>query len=178
MNLWSENNWTEFAKQINKPVNFPFPGRIGIEKEESPINKPVKQELNPNCTLIKRDQDKIQEENLNFLLKKPLPQENQALKIREASSGYMLKETMENHLFNHKSKHLFELRAHKCPVSLFKDFQAYFQLNSLSESDLTILTISFKTENDMATWSVDVDNERETLIKKVNILLHYSRIIR
>jgi hypothetical protein len=48
----------------------------------------------------------------------------------------------------------------------------------LSESDLTILTISFKTENDMATWSVDVDNERETLIKKVNILLHYSRIIR
>ena len=51
-----------------------------------------------------------------------------------------------------------------------KDFQNYFQLNSLNESDVTILTISFKTENDMATWNSEVDNEREILMKRVTFI--------
>lgn len=69
---------------------------------------------------------------------------------------------MENRL----DDNCFELKAYNCPLSLIKDFQNYFRLNSISESNLTVLTVSFKTENDMATWNEQVDNEREVLIKK------------
>ncbi len=47
------------------------------------------------------------------------------------------------------------------------DFQTYFRLNALNESAITLITISFKTENDMATWNSQVDAEREILTQKV-----------
>ena len=126
LNLWSENNWTEFAKQINKPANFPFPGQIGIEKTAQNNNQDIKP---ARACPIKKSQDKMKEENLSYLLKKPLPFDNQAIKVREASSGYMLQQTIENHLFNNNSKNLFELKAHQCPASLFKGF-LLFEKNS------------------------------------------------
>ena len=47
------------------------------------------------------------------------------------------------------------------------DFQTNFRLNALNESAITLITISFKTENDMATWNSQVDAEREILTQKV-----------
>lgn len=162
LNIWSENNWTEFAKQFNKSTEFPFPGQIGIVVVEPKGKKQPLRVTSENKIL-----DKTKEENLNFLFNKSLNFENQAIKLREATTGFIFKSKLENNLFNGSTmKQSFELKAHKCPTSLFKDFQNFFQLNSINESDLTIITISFKTENDMATWNNAVDSEREVLMKK------------
>ena len=66
------------------------------------------------------NKDTIKEENLNFLLNKALPSENQAIKLKEAACGFTVKSQLENNLFIKNMKHLFELKAHKCPVSIFK----------------------------------------------------------
>jgi hypothetical protein len=47
------------------------------------------------------------------------------------------------------------------------DFQNYFRLKSISDLPLTLITLSFKTKNDMATWSEEVEKERDAIIKKV-----------
>lgn len=162
--VWSEQNWSELAKQFNKTADFPLPGQTGVIVEEH--KKGLKK------VLIQKDQqkDSLVQENLSFLLNRPLPIESQAIKLREACGAFYYKEKMENSLLNldalNLKKSYFELKAFKCPVSLVKDFQNYFRLNSINESSLTVLTISFKTENDMATWNEQVDNEREVLIKK------------
>jgi hypothetical protein len=48
-----------------------------------------------------------------------------------------------------------------------KDFQNYFRLKSIGDTPLTVITFSFKTENDMATWSNQVDTEREIITQLV-----------
>ncbi|CAG5124768.1 unnamed protein product [Candidula unifasciata] len=50
-----------------------------------------------------------------------------------------------------------EYRAHSCPVLLRKGCSM--------EGDLTIVTISLKTQNDMTLWSQQVEQEREELLE-------------
>ncbi|RNA13462.1 methylmalonic aciduria and homocystinuria type D mitochondrial [Brachionus plicatilis] len=162
VNIWSEQNWSELAKQINKTSDFPLPGQTGVFVEE---------QREKNLKLFKSSENNsVNKENLSYLLNRPLPIDNQANKLREACGAFYLKEKMENSLLNLDAlgvkKNHFELKAVKCPLSLAKDFQNYFRSNSIDELSLTVLTISFKTENDMATWNDLVDNEREVLIKK------------
>lgn len=52
-------------------------------------------------------------------------------------------------------------------VHLHLDFQSYFRMNSIKDTPMTVVTISFKTENDMALWNNQVDAERELLTEKV-----------
>ncbi|CAF0837462.1 unnamed protein product [Brachionus calyciflorus] len=164
INLWSEQNWSELAKQINKTIDFPLPGQTGVLVDQT------KKEIKNLKIFPQVNQDSQILDNLNFLLERPLPIENQAIKIREACGALYYKERMDNSLLNldhlNLKKNYFELKAFKCPTSLIKDFQNYFRSNQINENSLTILTISFKTENDMATWNEQVDNEREVLIKK------------
>lgn len=103
-------------------------------------------------------------ENLDYLLNQPLNQQSQVLKLNEATAGLVLSEKMEKNA--HKSEPIFELKAHDCPKSLLKDFQSYFRMNSIKDTPMTVVTISFKTENDMALWNNQVDAERELLTEK------------
>lgn len=187
LNIWSESNWSEFGKQFNKPVEFPLPGQTGVvikAEDKATTTSPLKS----------NSVDKAKEESLSFLFDIALPQENQASKLVEATKGFVMRKRMNNNLFNKSTtKQAFELQVFKCPVSLFKgkivqfgfwriiyqrdfwllDFQTYFQLNSVNESDLSILTISFKTHNDMANWNAEVDNEREELMERVRLFQVY-----
>lgn len=159
-NIWSENNWSEFSKQFNYFKLFPLPGQTGVTYEQNRQNL----DLDKNKKLEENNNRlKIIQENLNYLLNKPLTQENQIVKLREAAGGLFYLNKMGEDLTNPKShaKPQFELKAYQCPKSLMNDFQNYFRLYSISETPLTIITVSFKTENDMATWNNKVDNERE-----------------
>ncbi len=109
---------------------------------------------------------KLALENLNYILNKPLPQDNQILKLKEAAGGLFYQEKMEKNIENSIKKSL-ELKAYKCPVSLQKDFENYFRSQFSSDAPLTVITVSFKTQNDMATWNSEVEAEREDIIKNV-----------
>jgi hypothetical protein len=123
LNIWSENNWTEFAKQFNKLVEFPLPGQVGVVcelKKESFSDKKIKNSAQQKLL------DKQFKENLRYILYKPLLQEKQAVKLQEAAQALAYEKIMENELFSAEesnftiSKKNFELKAYKCPVSLIK----------------------------------------------------------
>ncbi|KAH9503251.1 hypothetical protein Btru_068559 [Bulinus truncatus] len=58
-----------------------------------------------------------------------------------------------------------EYRAHSCPTLLRKEFKDLFPQRNIMEGDLTVITISMKTENDMTKWSSEVEQEREDLLE-------------
>lgn len=64
-------------------------------------------------------------ENLEYLMLKPLPQESQALKLKEAAGGLFYKGKMDNCLFNSVGV-TFDLSVHQCPVSLAKGSREFF----------------------------------------------------
>lgn len=167
-NIWSDSHWSELGKQFNKSAEFPLPGQTGIQQQHlkrSPLSSFMPGGANlKEATAANKTSEQVSE-NLEYLMLKPLPQESQALKLKEAAGGLFYKGKMDNCLFNSVGV-TFDLSVHQCPVSLAKDFQTYFKSNLLNESSVNVLTISFKTENDMAMWSADVDNEREVLMKK------------
>lgn len=59
---------------------------------------------------------------------------------------------------------LLECVAQDCSKSFCKDFQGLFPDRDLSADDLTVITLSQKTENDMTSWSDAVEEERESLL--------------
>lgn len=128
MNLWSESNWSELAKQFNKPSDFPLAGQIGVSLGQNNAIAAVSCSVNslkPSLNNKSENQksDKTVAENLNFLLNNPLAIESQAIKLREAAGGLFYLEKMEKSMFNPQQeagRRLFELTVHKCPVSLVK----------------------------------------------------------
>lgn len=153
-NIWSESNWSQFGKQFNKYRRFPLPGQTGVTSDNN-INETdrIKEKITNKYNFD------LLHENLNYILNEPLNQEIQAIKIKEASDSLKYKKNSINNP-------MIELKTHDCPLSLLNDFQSYFRLNSIAQSPLTVITVSFKTENDMATWNNQVDIEREQLTEK------------
>lgn len=159
--IWAENNWSHFGKQFNKFKHFPLPGQIGL------TDLSVQKKLVPNTPKYNWN---LLCENMNHLLNEPLAQETQMLKIKEATDGLKFEEKMQNPKnpanLNRAQLPVFELKAHNCPKSLLADFSSYFRMNSIADSPMTVVTISFKTNNDMALWNSQVDAEREFLTEK------------
>uniref|UniRef100_A0A0B7B8R0 Methylmalonic aciduria and homocystinuria type D protein, mitochondrial n=2 Tax=Arion vulgaris TaxID=1028688 RepID=A0A0B7B8R0_9EUPU len=58
-----------------------------------------------------------------------------------------------------------EYRAHSCPTLLRKEFRELFPDRNIMEGDLTVVTISLKTVNDMTLWSSEVEREREEMLE-------------
>uniref|UniRef100_A0A0B7ALV2 Methylmalonic aciduria and homocystinuria type D protein, mitochondrial n=1 Tax=Arion vulgaris TaxID=1028688 RepID=A0A0B7ALV2_9EUPU len=58
---------------------------------------------------------------------------------------------------------IVEYRAYKCPQLLRKEFKELFLDKNIMDGDLTVVTICLNTQNDMAMWSSDVEQEREEL---------------
>lgn len=50
---------------------------------------------------------------------------------------------------------------------VFTDFQDLFPERDLSAGQLTVITLSQHTANDMSGWSQDVEKEREDLLANV-----------
>lgn len=154
-NLWSENNWSEFAKQFNKSIQFPLPGQIGFCTESKQLQQSSQQSQAQKSA-------KVNKNELDLLFS-PLPEENHINMLREAGFASWYEEKLKE---DKSFRQNFELKAYKCPQSLIKDFQTYFRTQSIGDAPLTIIALSFKSQNDMATWSSQVESERETLIAK------------
>ncbi len=111
---------------------------------------------------------------MNHLFNEPLSQELQVLRLKEATEGLNYEKKTQNSekLINDNRTKLpeFELKTHNCPKSLLNDFSSYFRMNSIADSPMTVVTISFKSENDMALWNNQVDVERDFLTDKVNFM--------
>lgn len=60
---------------------------------------------------------------------------------------------------------ILECAATDCPRLLKKDFQELFPDRNLSQGQLTVITISQKTQHDMTGWSPEVEEEREDLLE-------------
>lgn len=151
INTWSESNWSEIGRQFNNFKRFPLPGQTGIQ---------LNFEKNNNKTQVF---DKVKIENLNSSLKND-PVVRAIFSLENTVSGFDLYEKMNNENMS-KNTPVFELKAYSCPESLINDFQCHFRLN-FDDSAMTLITISFKTENDMATWNNQVDEEREMVTEK------------
>lgn len=57
-----------------------------------------------------------------------------------------------------------ECVAQSCPTLLRKDFSELFPDRNIMEGNFTVITVSQKTENDMATYNKDVIKERKELL--------------
>lgn len=57
----------------------------------------------------------------------------------------------------------------ECPSFLHAGLMQLFPGVTLSCGNLTVITISEKTNNDMTSWSHDVEEEREELMEHVNM---------
>ena len=56
-----------------------------------------------------------------------------------------------------------------CPSFVKRSLTELFSGNGFKREDsLTVLTVSQKTKHDMATWSEEVENERESLFEIVS----------
>jgi len=66
------------------------------------------------------------------------------------------------------------LRVHETPLLLRKEMRALFPQQNLEAGNLTTITLSQKTENDMSKWSEEIESERE---KKVEAFVQAAKEI-
>lgn len=55
-----------------------------------------------------------------------------------------------------------------CPTFLHRGFMDLFPEKNLKPNHLTIINISQFTENDMSSWSMEVEDEREAFMQNVS----------
>jgi len=162
VNIWSENNWSQFAKQFNKSVEFPLPGQVGIAFQHKLLPQFLETKLPASSEKLKmKTDDKV----VRDLLTKPLPDEDHLSTLQQAIDYHQQFDEKEfSQEVGIDMKQALELNAYPCPRSLYNDFKVYFP--HISINALNVITISFKTEYDMATWNTDVESEREVVMQK------------
>ena len=60
--------------------------------------------------------------------------------------------------------------SNKCCFVCCIEFRDLFPDRDLSQSQLTAITLSQRTQNDMTSWSEDVERERENLLQSVSVI--------
>ena len=65
---------------------------------------------------------------------------------------------------------LVECSVQECPGFLHRSFMELFPDVGLKTGQLTVVSISQHTNNDMSSWSPDVEEERDTLMANVSTL--------
>jgi hypothetical protein len=169
--IFADNNWSELSRHFPASrTDFPLPGQVGIVFDvQKPKPKQQQKATNNNkqLTPLKSAEKKLAMDNLNQLLQSP--DQQRIFKLKEAILGHTFRDEVERALLrneNSKLRNELELKAYLCPTTILQDFQIYFRRKELGNKQLTIVTMSFKTDNDMATWSSEVESERENLMKK------------
>jgi hypothetical protein len=65
-----------------------------------------------------------------------------------------------------KPSSTIEIRTYDCSSSVRSELKDLFLNYNILTQPLTAITIIFKTNSDMSTWSIEVENERHQLIKQ------------
>ena len=63
----------------------------------------------------------------------------------------------------------FQIQIFTILLLLIAEFSNLFPEKKLADTDVTVITLSQKTKNDMSGWSPDVEDEREDLLQHVSI---------
>ena len=141
---------------MNAISKFPLPGQVGIADLQKK-NFLIKQQE----TVEKQEEEFTKQFDLFY---RPLPSDHQMNTLMQVNNKINddLVEKKNNQKINKGS---LELKVHKCPIALAKDFQNYFPTTN---NPLTVITVSLKSENDMSTYSNAVEEEREMLMDSVS----------
>jgi len=95
-----------------------------------------------------------------------LPAERHSMILRQAITHDKMFEIHEEVATSQNENCPVELKAIDCPKILCKDLQSLFPDRDLINGDLVVMTLTHKTENDMSSWSGEVDEEREMMNEK------------
>jgi len=151
-------NWPDSRLGVvaNKDKNFVLPGNIGA----NPSGKFEQLQIQPPS----RQPD---------ILSTPTVKESQVHALYNAHDFIKYTEGSFRDIFatprvllefpELPSTELMDLEVHIAPTLLRKELGALFPEQNLVEGPLTIMTMSILTENDMSTWSEEVEDEREKL---------------
>lgn len=160
----------------NHDPSFPLPGNVGVDIKsmEESVNNPTTAKENvasppPYQSLAAaffdlEDEDMRKNRILNqFVGEKMEEVDGPTFVPNEASKAETTTTTMS---FLDDLKNV-ECRIQSCPESLVKGFKGLFAdlpITGGSQTDsFTVITLSQKTENDMTSWSDEVEQERDTL---------------
>lgn len=143
--IWPDSNLGPLAP---KDKRFPLPGSVG----------PTKQMLVSPFPLLPR-QEPVNPEDLF----KQLSEERQKTVMDNLETT--VNEHESEFLSSPSPSDLLECAAQDCPQILRRDFQELFVDRNIMDGPLTVITMCHKTENDMSTWSMDVEQEREQLLE-------------
>ena len=77
---------------------------------------------------------------------------------------------LQSTVFPITKQHDVECSIQECPKFIKKSFNDLFPNRVFqNEDNLTVITVSQRTQNDMTVWSEEVENERETLFEVVSL---------
>lgn len=131
---------------------FPMPGLLGPKYDRAELEVVPKKELDLFSSL--------------------LPTEHQTQILQQAIVHDRMIETDEEYSATDEDPSEIELKAQTCPKVLCRDLQSLFPDRDLMSGDLVVVTITHRTDNDMSSWSSEVDEEREEMNLKFMTSAH------
>ena len=114
-----------------------MPGRTGIICSETETEKSAKQSANTNKKPVNLTQlitssyiESILNDNINHLLHKPTPEENQVIKLKEALGAFYYQDKMNERPTlsieeDAQMRKSLELKAYTCPTSLIQGIKEF-----------------------------------------------------
>lgn len=156
MTMQSKVNSTPVLHQ-SSPIlhdpNLPLPGNVGVDLKSLDVkNSPV------------------QASKYESLASALLQLENETFRKHQVLSQFIAEKMEEGDVVQDIATSVqesvggkVECRIQSCPLSLKKDFEKLFSNFPELSENMTVLTISQETKNDMATWSEEVEEERDVL---------------
>lgn len=141
--------------------DLPLPGNIGVDLDNLPaVDKPG--ERLPPYESLAGALLHLHDENVR---KNEIVSQFISVAVNDTTSPNISEGDSQEaaSLTNMYSTNQVECKVEACPATLKKGFQRLFEIKDQAEH-LTVVMISQKTENDMATWSGEVEEERETCL--------------
>lgn len=140
---------------LSSNPDLPLPGNIGIDYDSLGVSNDDEPKRNYQSlagALLNLENEVLRKNNLL----------NQFVETTLEEEENLSKECFIS-LNQDQNDNKVECRIVTCPPTLKKGFQRLFSMISDADVNLTVVTISQETENDMAVWSMEVEDERETL---------------
>lgn len=135
--------------------HYPLPGNMGIDYHQ--FAEDANETLETRKTLANAFLDTEPEEFRKQLLLSQFLDEKWKEDLQEASKPSVSPLWNQNNV---------ECCVQDCPSFVKRSLTELFSGNGFKREDsLTVLTVSQKTKHDMATWSEEVENERESLFE-------------
>lgn len=145
---------------LNRTVpEFPLPGNVGLEPQLSPAWPTATQD-------VLQDAASKSEDVVASLIMSNQPAErhfqtmNRYFTLDAQKMEEFLPETPTP-----SASDTLECAAYDCPQLLRKDCADLFPDRNTMEGPFTVITLSQHTDNDMSMWSMEVENERDSLFE-------------